>query len=176
MIGRISLITALKYLVPLLVLAGGVYWIYSSGQSQGKAAVQALWDKAKLEEATEVARLKSEIADAEKTHRQQSQETADKLADSEIRFAGAIADLRTDFAHRMQQHSQRAEVYQRLSDGGTAELAYLAGHAAELDRSLEEGRLLVGELRSTVEQRDQQILGLADQIRADRQLIGVASE
>jgi hypothetical protein len=176
MIGRIGLIDALKVLLPLLALAGGVYWVYSSGQSQGKAEIQKLWDDAKLEEAAEVARLEKEIADTEQVHRQESRKVADKLADSEIRFAGAIAALRGDFAQRLQQHSERATVYERLSDGGTAERSHLASHAAELDRSLEEGRLLVGELRSTLEQRDQQILGLADQIRADRQLIGGASE
>jgi hypothetical protein len=59
-----------------------------------------------------------------------------------------------------------------MSKASEAERDRLASHAARLDASLAEGRVVAEQLRATVVERDAQLWLLADIIRADRALFG----
>ena len=65
----------------------------------------------------------------------------------------------------MRNHQERAELYKRKAEGSEVERGSLASHAAELDRSLEEGRRVVKDLRTTVEQRDTELILLGTHLK-----------
>jgi hypothetical protein len=168
---RIPWSSLLKYGLPALVVGFLLFKIATGLINYGAGKVQAEWDKDIAAHNKEVARLEKEIADNERTHRQEARQISDRLADAQATYAADIAALRNAAAQRMRESADRAEVYEYLSDSGAVERANLASYAAQLDRSLVQGRQLVGELRATVVQRDEQILGLAEQIHSDRRLI-----
>ena len=83
----------------------------------------------------------------------------------------AIAAVHAEYVDRLHESDSRAGTYQRLSQGAAAERASLASYAAQLDRSLTEGRSLVRELRETVRLRDEQLIVLGKQLENDRSLL-----
>lgn len=157
--------------LPVIVLVVMLAIAYKTGSNSGAAGVQADWNTAKLRHAEELAELKERVAQNEATHRRESQVYADRLADAERSHLQSLADLRSGYADRLLDSERRASAYERMSEAGAVGRANLASHAAQLDRSLEQGRLLVGELRSAVEQRDSQLRTLGEQLQADRRLI-----
>jgi len=162
--------------LPAIAIAIAGYMLYSWGEGNAEAEAEALRNKEKLAHQEQVDQLKEWIADNEERHRRESQRISDQLAAAELSHASSLAALHSGFALRLQQSDDRAEIYQHLSGAGTTERSRLASHTAELDRSLEEGRLLVAELRSTVEQRDRQLILLGEQLQADRQLINAGDK
>lgn len=161
----------LKYGVPAILLALFIWKVYSLG-AEHKANELQLEHQAELAaHEEEIRQLEERIATNETAHRRASQLISEQLSDIREDNAATVAALRSGFALRLRQSDDRAAVYQRLSNAGTSDRADLASHAAELDRSLEQGRLLVGELRSTVAERDGQLRLLGQQLSADRKLI-----
>lgn len=175
MISRMAALNLLKWGAPVLLIGGVFYITYAKGVRSGKETVQTAWDQDVKQHEKQVQLLKEQVARNEGKHRTASQQIADSLAASTLNHTRALAALQSGFSERLRQSDSRSAVYERMSEAGAVERANLASHAAQLDRSLEEGRLLVGELRSTVEQRDEQIRALGSQIAADRQLIGSAT-
>lgn len=175
MIAGISYWKLFKIGAPVVLLAVGAWWLYNTGFEDGEDKVELAWAKDTEErrkaQEEEVNRLKKELADAAKIHKERSDEIATQLSQLEIDHANNLAALERDHAQRMRNHTDRTIVYEYLSDSGATERANLASYAAQLDRSLEQGRLLVAELRSTVVQRDGQIQLLSEQIVADRRVI-----
>lgn len=165
--------TVAKFAVPALFLTGGAFWVADSLIDHGKAKVQEKWDADVQAHEDEIERLKNEIAQKERAHRAAIQEVKDRLGSAELRYAADLATLRGSYAGKLRESEDRAAVYERLSEAGATERANLASYAAQLDRSLVEGRQVVGELRATVVQRDSQLRALGEQLRADRELIGV---
>jgi hypothetical protein len=147
-----------------------VWGSYSLGSSHKQTEMELVIAAQKLANEREVARLKDEYGTKEATARLEKKEIENALTRATAAFEADLAALRVDYDKRLLLSSQRAGVYQRLAEGGTAERTSLASYAARLDSSLEEGRSLVRELRTTLGQRDRQIEALSDQIRSDRKL------
>lgn len=170
-----QLIKYLPHLVLLVIIAVlvifGVNRIKSHAFDEGAASVQAEWDKQTREYENEIDRLRGEIATKEADHRTENTRITHELAEANRKHDVEVATLQSDFARRLQLSSQRSTVYQSQAEGGAAECRSLASHAGRLDASLEEGRSLVRELRTTLGLRDQQIQSLSDQIRNDRKLM-----
>lgn len=157
--------------LPLAVLSGAGLKCYSSGLDHGKAEIQSKWDADKEARNQAMDKLQADYRQKENEHAQDSQKAADALQSAGNTHANELAALRSDYARSLQLSASRTAIYQRQAAGGAAECSRLAGHTAELDRSLEEGRSLVRELRSALELRDQQLVQVGNQLLADRQLL-----
>lgn len=167
----------LKYLphaigLGLIVFLGSK--IYGCVYDQGRQEILTKWeaDKENVRKATEI--LKKKVEDAETLNRQQSKENTHALAEADKKYAVAVVNLRAEYDKRMQSSSTREASYKRLAEAGIVECGNLASHATELDRTLEEGRYLVRELRETLGLRDQQVILVGRQLLADRSLISEA--
>lgn len=162
----------LRILGPTLIFMGAVWFIHHQGYQAGEQHVQAKWDKAIDRQKTEIARLKDEVGKKETQFRTERQAHEDELAAANRRYSSAIAGLDSRYALRLQNSERRAGRYQHLSEGSAAERAALASHAGKLDASLEEGRRLVEELRTTLEQRDAQLKAVSQELISTRKLMG----
>lgn len=160
-----------KLLLIVLAVSAILAVPYQVGKNAGKLEVSSAWQKADKERADVVTELTQKNLDLTRKNQEETTRIADELAAQEAGHAKALADLRADFANRLLQSTTREGIYQRKAQGSAVERDYLASHAARLDRTLEEGRSLVRELRETVGQRDDTIRTLSEQILADRRLI-----
>lgn len=162
---------ALPYILvmALLFLLGS--WIYNTGSAHGASVVQAKWDKQQKANDQAIQALKDEYASKEETHRNENRKITHELAEAQKSYEVALAKQRAEYDRRMQLSTNRATIYQRQVESGAAQCRSLASHAAELDRTLEEGRSLVRELRDTLGLRDRQLILLGSQIKADRAIL-----
>lgn len=160
-----------KWLLILLGVLAILAVPYTVGKNGGKLEEANKSQAEKLALNEQINKLKDEVKEKESQNQIATTKVADELAASESRHAQALADLTADYTQRLLKSEDRAGIYKRQSQGSTAERNYLASHAAELDRSLEEGRSLVRELGETVRQRDSTIRLLSEQILADRRLL-----
>lgn len=159
------------YLLGALVLFLLGSFIYTSGSKYGASVVQAKWDATKEQDRQKIDDLKQEYDVKEEIHRAENQRINHELAEAKRAYEVALAGQRAEYDGRLLNSENRAGVYQRQAQSGAAESRRLASHAAELDRSLEQSRQLVFELRHTLGLRDRQIMMLADQIKSDRALL-----
>ncbi|MFV0357744.1 MAG: hypothetical protein ACK5LG_21960 [Bacteroides thetaiotaomicron] len=159
------------WIILILGLAASVYLIYDRGFESGKQEVQDAWDTEKASYKKAMDTLRDQYATLESKVRQDNQRNSDELAEKDKAHAVALERIERDYAGRLQLSEQRARRYQRQAQGGASEQADLARHAAELDRSLEEGRRVVAELSATLRQRDEQLRALAQQLINDRKLL-----
>ena len=84
-----------------------------------------------------------------------------------VSFASyADLDAYADYDKRLLDSRTREGVYKRQAEGSSSEQQRLAVHAAELDRSLVEGKEVARQLAATVRLRDAEIIALANVIRA----------
>lgn len=144
---------------------------YNAGETSGENKVQKKWDQAEDIKRTEIDTLKGEISVLVKQHKAAQEKLTDELALANARFEDELSGYRRDADSRLQQSNNRADVYQRQANGAASERDRLARHAAELDRSLEEGRALVRELGATLRQREVTIKALGGIILNDRTLL-----
>lgn len=151
--------------VGLMVLGG-----FFMGQHHGETKVQAKWDKEKQEYTQQVSKLQTQLANAQADHELKTQKVNDELQQAETKHQSDLADLRHDYDVRLRDSQNRAAIYQRQAQGGSLECNDLASYTAKLDRSLEEGRSLVRELGATLRLRDEQLVQVGNQLRADRSL------
>ena len=158
-------------LVIVLLLACAVGFVHEVGKLNGASEVQEKWDKEKEDTAAEVGKLKTELARKEAEHQLLSEQNSNELARTQKEHEQAMADLLADYTGRLLNITKRAEVYERLSRGSATERDRLVQHTAELDRTLEEGRHLVGELRQTLGQCEVTVGVLGTQILLDRNLL-----
>lgn len=165
----------LRYGLPALFAVFIVFKVVSSLIDHGKAEVQKEWDasdaKKAAEYAAELVRLNEDRIARERQHRTETDEIRNRIIENEAVYAADLAAVRGKYAVRVRESQDRAQVYERLSDSGATERANLASYAAQLDRSLVEGRQVVGELRATVVQRDRQLVELGSQLQVDRTLV-----
>lgn len=145
--------------------------VYSVGSSRGKAITTEAWlkENKKRDEKTNELTVKNTKLEAE--NKALVERIAKELAANEKRVQKAILAVHAEYAQRMYHSQAREGIYREQAAGTAAERDRLASHAAELDRALEEGRLLVEELRHTLGLRDSQLELLGQQIRADRALL-----
>lgn len=163
--------TALAGLLAAALLIGSGTYVYLCGKDDGKEVVQKKWDAEKKLYDTAIAGLKDHYGMLEAANRTKTEELTHDLAEAQKNHDVAIANAQSDFDKRLLKSQARADYYKRMSEGGSLECRNLASHAAELDRSLEEGRLLVRELRETLGLRDKQLIALGDKLQADRKLL-----
>lgn len=159
-------------IAPLALIGAIGWWVYDSGKDAGRAEVQAQWNEYKLARAKFEAELKARNEQLQSLNQAAHLQADEELADANQTYAGSMAALNAGFALRLHNSEDRARKYQHLSQASEAERASLASHAAELDRALEQGRLLVGELRTTLGQREATIKSLATILFSDRKLMG----
>lgn len=167
----LNLLKVLKYVIPGLVLIGLVWGIFHLGSNHGAAQVQAKWGQVELERTKAILTQQVEDGVKEAKHIAKDKEIEKGLNDATSKHEATVAKLNADWSKRVLQSEGRAGIYKRQAEGTEAEQSRLALHAAELDRSLEEGRQVVAELRSLIEQRDSELRLLADQIKNDRSLL-----
>lgn len=162
---------AIAALVAVGALAGG----YAIGHHQGAASVQQQWDTAKAVTAQAITAQVTTTREKEATHATQTTRALDTYHAAQAP-ADAVAAARVADAERLQRGAEgRALRYRAMSEASAAERDRLAGHAARLDASLAEGRVVAEGLRAAVVERDNRIQLLADTLRADRQLIEPAA-
>lgn len=163
----IRLIPYALTLVAIVLLGSS---LHSCGVKSGKEDVQEKWDKEKRQYDSAIEKLRTEYADLELNHKIETQRISNELTKEKHRFEMELAVSGAEYDHRLRLSQTRADVYQRQARDGAAECRNLADHASRLDASLEEGRSLVRELRSTLGLREFQIRSLSRQIHNDRLL------
>lgn len=160
-----------KYLVVAAFAVALLVLSYTTGSVAGARSVQSQWDadKKSRDEVSSNLVLKNTQLSAENARLTQNIE--DEAKKNEEQHQKAIAAVHADYAGRLLDATTREGIYRKQAQGSAIERERLASHAAQLDRSLEEGRALVRQLRETVRFREQQLNTLAQQIRADRKLL-----
>lgn len=159
---------------PILAAAlfvGGCSLLVKIGKMQGAAEIQSLWDKDAEARKEVIDKLQGRYDLLQSEHKSKVEELTNELQTSTDKFQTTLNGYRLDYDKRMQLATNRAGVYQRQAQGTAAERDSLAEHAARLDRSLEEGRSLVRELRATLGQREVTIRSLGGIILSDRTLL-----
>lgn len=152
------------------LIAGTYAMAFKYGEYTGSTEVSAEWKKENDNRDNAYTALEKKNASEREAHQQREKELGDELATTNETFQATLDDYRTEFAGRLLSSETRAGVYQRQANGSAIEQQRLARHAAELDRSLEEGRALVRELGETLGQRDRTIHALGQIILNDRTL------
>lgn len=160
--------------IPLFVaamLVVGVVAVYRLGEKTGTAEVQNQWKKESGLQEAAMNRLQGEYDVLQTQHQKRVGELSRELQNSLSEYEAALHRDRATHAERLLNAETRASVYQRQARGSVTEQERLARHAAELDRTLEEGRALVREFGETLRQRDITIRALGGIIAADRTLL-----
>lgn len=151
-----------------LPLAGLCIWfLYSKGQ----ASIQEEWDKEKAHTEQILKEVESKYAELLEEHIQFSSLVATTLEDKDKQYEESIISIRSDFVGRLRQHEARVQMYERQAQAGSVEASSLASHATELDRNLEQSIRSIEELAATVRLRDEQLILLGSQIKADRAIL-----
>jgi hypothetical protein len=152
------------------LFAGSIGLVYKLGNLNGTYESNRQWAaETELREAA-MNKLQGEYTILQSQHAQRVKELTHELTLADAQHEDELSRYRSDYAGRVQLAERRAEVYQRQARGSSLEQDRLAKHAAELDRSLEEGRGLVRELGEVVRQRDRTIHTLGQIILNDRTL------
>ena len=141
----------------ILLLYGISVSIYSTGKQAGIDEVSKEWTQEKLAYQDEILRIKTLNAGLEQDFENREAEVNKELRNVKASYERTLASNASEHAARLRNHQERADLYERKAQGSEVERRGLASHAAELDRSLEEGRRVVKDLRTTVEQRDTEI-------------------
>lgn len=163
--------TLLSKLWPYLLMAALGVAIYLLGIHNGKDEIQSKWDASVKISKQEQDKLKDKYHELERQYNFDVGQLSNQLHTAKTQYKDRIDSLTNEYAARLQQSSERADIYERKATSGAAECRSLASHAIRLDRTLEEGRHLVGELQTTIRLRDSQIKALAAQIQADHKLL-----
>lgn len=145
--------------------------VYSLGSHNGAATVKTAWVKENARRDIKTAQMEEVNRVLVKQHEEDSTFITTELKSYETAYKTSLAAATADYNRRLQFQQTRTGIYRELAEGSTAERERLASYATELDRSLEEGRQVVHELRETVGLRDNQLRQLGKQITADRALL-----
>lgn len=149
-----------------VVLYTGVVFYYGSEHGEAKVSQELATYVATQTQLAAEAETKRTVAET----KLQGLNTKYEQSLSEIRKEYEANAANTTRAHnrRVQQLQARADSYRLMSEAGSLECRALADTATELDRTLIEGRQLVGELRQEVALRNKQLEVIGEQIRAER--------
>ena len=158
----------LVYVFSFILLLCPLSWFF---YLKGQASIQQEWDKDKAAHQRELENQEEKYQTLFLAHKEFSFLVAKTLEEKQDEFEETIIAIRTDFTGRMLKHETRVQMYQRQAQAGTIEQERLASHAAELDRSLEAGKRVAAELAATVRLRDEQLILLGSQIKADRAIL-----
>lgn len=164
-----SKVVASLGVIALVVVSHGAFYFY--GQHTGKNIVRAAWNTEKAQYTLAIETKTGEYAKKRDALLLNIQQLEQKVKDNEQAHVKALAAVNDDYATRLRTHQERASLYQRAARGSEAKQRALADHAAELDRTVVEGRRLVGELRATLGLREQQIQRLNEERQHERNYI-----
>lgn len=120
--------------------------------------------------AAEVEKLQTIISTNTENHRKEVEVITNELQQSQNNHAQALADANRRFVERLRSSETRASRYERLSKASDSDRAYLASHAAELDRTLEEGRYVVYQLGESLKQCEREMKSVSDFIYSELKL------
>jgi hypothetical protein len=154
----------LSSLVVLGIVLGGGYTLYRHGYKVGFQDVQAEWRQRE-------ALLVKRVAELEAQHTEKQKEVAHEAEILRKEHVADVASQRIVYEQRLSQSDRRAQVYRTQANACDASTRNLATHAANLDRSLEEGRGLVRELGSHLRFCENRVRLLGEVIKADRELM-----
>ncbi len=169
-----SRLTSILIRVGLLCAVGRS--LYFLGSSPGKQVEKAKWDNQPAPQQTAINNLRIDYARKQSVHQQAVTALENELDKGKQHYEKALADLDARYTQRLRIAEQRAIVYQRQATGSPADARDLASNAARLAASLEEGRQLVEEFRTTLGLREDQLRRLGALIQADRQLFTEPTE
>lgn len=159
-----TLAYALSFILTLILFA---WFFYSKGQ----ANIQQEWDKDRAVLQQELKNQESKYETLFLAHKDFSSQVANSLEEKQNEYEENLSAIHNDFSDRMRNYETRVQLYQRQAKAGTIEQERLTSHAAELDRSLETGKRVAAELAATVRLRDEQLILLGSQIKADRAIL-----
>ena len=143
------------------------WFMYSKGQGN----IQKKWSKEKTEQAIRIALVQDKYDQLLKSHKLFSSQVADTLKEKDEKYEKDISSIAAAHIDSLRKYKSRADTYQRQAEAGTAEARSLASHAARLDASLVEGKRVAAELAATVRLRNEQLILLGSQIKADRAIL-----
>ena len=153
----------LSSLVVLGMVLGGGYALYRHGYKVGFQDVQAEWRQRETS-------LAKRVAELEAQHTEKQKEVAREAEILRKEHVADVVRISDDYKQRLSQSDRRAQVYRTQANACDASTRSRATHAADLDRSLEEGRGLVRELGSHLRFCEDRVRLLGDVIKADRWL------
>jgi|SRR5690606_33235556 len=161
----------LMFISITLGLLGLAVSICYFGYTKGVEKTKIEWEleKATIRAANEAKLI--HLASQIEIHRSKQLEAATTLKKVLELHETIIAEQHLSYEQRLLQSANRAAIYQRQAEAGAVAQRNLASHAAKLDRALEEGIRLVGELQETLRLRDRQLEQLGKQILAERKLL-----
>lgn len=162
---------ALTALSLSLVLTFSGYKLWSWGDTHGRNKIQSQWNQEKAIRAKAVQMQIDLNAALVKANRETTERLTHALAEQNTQHQVELANAQSDFDKRLLKSQQRADTYKRMSETGIGQCRDLASHAAKLDRTLEEGRSVVRELRETLRFRDEQLTLVSAKLLADRKLL-----
>lgn len=149
-----------------LMTASGIYGYHK--RSNEVAAERA--EETKVRQEQEILLL-NKMRGQEANHQVEVLRLTGDLRNAEKKYEEVLRTVKRDYDNRLLQSKARSSVYERQASAGTFECRSLGSHTTELDRTLEEGRYLVEELRATLELRENQLIQLGNQISADRKVL-----
>ena len=159
------------YLTALILGSIVVGAIDHHGYVKGEQHIQQQWDKSNKDLKQKADSIQSEL-------NRKSEENAKLQQDKENEIDQATASLRSTldserhtYSKRLLDSQSRAAIYRREAEAGAAQCLNLAGHTADLDASLEQGRDLVQQLRATLGQRDETVRSLGAILISDRKAV-----
>lgn len=158
-------------LASTLLIFGYTKVIRHLAYQDGAASVQSRWDEETVRRDLITEQLKSKNEKLSQENKDLVVNIATNLENANALHTKTVAALHAEYADRLRKSEARSGIYREQAEGGATQCQRLASHATELDRSLEEGRSVVQELRTTVGLRDQQLEQLGRQILADRALL-----
>jgi len=141
------------------------------GKDFGEEKIQAQFNEYKLEMSKKILEEKVRYDSLLSQHQAREAIYVSNLKLAKEEYEETINSLNDDLSNRLQQSEERASIYKRQAESDTNGLRDLADHAAKLDKSLEQGRSLVKELRETVKLREEQLRILNEVMSNDRKLI-----
>lgn len=147
----------LIYVIPIIVFFCLFTWFV---YSKGKEKVQLEWDREKETQEQVTKEIQNKYEELYKFHKEYVEYISSQLNTKEKENEERIADIERKHLDGLRKSEDRASVYRRKAEAGEAESRDLANHAAELDRSLVEGKRVAAELAATVRLRDEQIKAL----------------
>lgn len=163
-----SLNGALMLLIVALLGSGfGYLW----GHNNGVNTTYAEWMEYEQAYQQQVRELEAALTKAEQQFNEKEVALNERIEKDKAAYDAAIAAATRTFTERLRKSEGRAKTYADMSQASADERAALADHAAKLDRSLEEGRHLVRELRETLGQREREITMLGEHIQNVYQVI-----
>lgn len=141
---------------------------FTSGYQLGKDKVEYKFTQYKYDQNQEMIKLQEKYKVLENEHNDLESKYIEKLKDVKSEYEGDINTINNDYVIRLLKSEERADFYRNQAKQGSDGLRDLADHAAKLDKSLEEGRSLVKELRATLKLREEQLITMGHIINNDR--------